>query len=157
MVHIVLQERRVVTTKKKHHIYFRRNNFANHNQAQAILSQKSRSIYAIGVDSPMIDTVNQKFFCVLILYTFSLQWSNIIFSVSIQGIEWSLDFGPDSVPLTVKNLVQEKTINSQEVLLAAWKFSLSQSQHFWATNFRQFQFTQTRKGPWGWETKCSQA
>ena len=38
----------------------------------------------------------------------------MIFSVSNGGIEWSLDFGRDSVSLTVKDLVHEKTIGSQE-------------------------------------------
>ena len=34
------------------------------------------------------------------------------FLVSNDGIEWSLDFEPDSVKLTIKNLVQEMTISS---------------------------------------------
>ena len=34
----------------------------------------------------------------------------MIFSVSNDGIEWSRDFGPDSVTLTVKDLVQGKTM-----------------------------------------------
>ena len=33
----------------------------------------------------------------------------MIFSVSNDGVEWSLDFGPDSVTLTVNELVQEIT------------------------------------------------
>ena len=49
----------------------------------------------------------------------------MIFSVSNDGIEWSLDYGPDSVTLTVKDLVQEKTICSQEFPLAAWSLLLS--------------------------------
>ena len=43
----------------------------------------------------------------------------MIFSVSNNGFEWSLDFGPDSVTVTVKDLVQELTVNSQEIHLAA--------------------------------------
>ena len=54
----------------------------------------------------------------------------MIFSISNEGIEWSLNFGPDSVTLAVKNLVQEMTINSQEVPLAAWSLLLSQRQQF---------------------------
>ena len=50
----------------------------------------------------------------------------MIFSVSNDGIEWSLDFGPDSVTLSVKNLVHEMTMSSQEILLAAWSLLLSQ-------------------------------
>ena len=54
----------------------------------------------------------------------------MIFSVSNDGIEWSLDLGPDSVTLTAKDRVQETTISSQEVLLAAWSSLLSQRQQF---------------------------
>ena len=41
------------------------------------------------------------------------------FSVSNDGIEWSLDFGPDSVTVTVKDLVQEMTLSSREIPPAA--------------------------------------
>ena len=54
----------------------------------------------------------------------------MIFSVFTDGIEWSLDFGPVSVTLTVKDLVQEMTISSQKVLPAAWSLLLSQRQQF---------------------------
>ena len=53
----------------------------------------------------------------------------MFFSVSNDGIEWSLDFGPDSVTLTVEDLVQEMTISSQEIPLAAWSLLLCQGQH----------------------------
>ena len=43
----------------------------------------------------------------------------MIFSVSNDGIDWSLDFEPDSVTLTVKDPVQEMTKSSQEIHLAA--------------------------------------
>ena len=54
----------------------------------------------------------------------------MIFSVSNDGIEWSLDFGPDSVTLTVTVLVQEMTMSSQVIPLAAWSMLLSQRQQF---------------------------
>ena len=54
----------------------------------------------------------------------------MISSVSIDGIEWSLGFGPESATLTVKDLVQEMTISSQEIPLAAWSLLLSQRQQF---------------------------
>ena len=54
----------------------------------------------------------------------------MIFSVSNDVIRRSLDFGPDSVTLTKKDLVYEKTISSQEVPLAAWNLLLSQSREF---------------------------
>ena len=50
------------------------------------------------------------------------------FSVSNDDIEWSLDFGPDSVTLAVKDFVHEVTISSQQIVLAAWSLLLSQRQ-----------------------------
>ena len=43
----------------------------------------------------------------------------MIFSASNDGIEWSLDFGTDSVNLIVKDLVQGMTIIAQEIPPAA--------------------------------------
>ena len=54
----------------------------------------------------------------------------MIFSVSKDGFEWSFDFGPESVTVIVKELVQEMTICSQEILLAAWSLLMSQRQDF---------------------------
>ena len=54
----------------------------------------------------------------------------MIFSVSNDGIQWTLDFGPDSVTIAVNDLDQNKTISSQEIPLAAWKLLLSQRQDF---------------------------
>ena len=54
----------------------------------------------------------------------------MIFSVSNDGIEWPLDFGPDSVTLTVKDLVHEMTKSSQELPLAVWSLLMSQRQDF---------------------------
>ena len=54
----------------------------------------------------------------------------MIFSVSNEGIQWTLDFGPDSVTIAVNDLDRNKTISSQEVPLAAWQMLLSQRQIF---------------------------
>ena len=54
----------------------------------------------------------------------------MIFSVSNDGIQWTLDFGPDSVTITVNDLDQKRTISSQEIPLAAWQMLLSQGQDF---------------------------
>ena len=54
----------------------------------------------------------------------------MIFSVSDDGIEWSLDFGPDSVTLTKKDLVHEMTMSSQGYPLAVWSLLLSPRQQF---------------------------
>ena len=54
----------------------------------------------------------------------------MIFSVSNDGIQWTLDFGPDSVTIAVNDLDQNITISSQEMPLAAWQLLLSQRQNF---------------------------
>ena len=54
----------------------------------------------------------------------------MIVSVSSDGIQWILDFGPDSVTIAVFDLDQKLTINSQEIPLAAWQLLLSQRQDF---------------------------
>ena len=52
----------------------------------------------------------------------------MIFSVSNDGIQWTLDFAPDSVTNAVKDLDRKITISSQEIPLAAWQLLLSQRQ-----------------------------
>ena len=52
----------------------------------------------------------------------------MIFSVSNDSIVWFLEFGPHSVSLTVKNLVQEMTIRSQMTPMAACSLMLSERQ-----------------------------
>ena len=54
----------------------------------------------------------------------------MIFSVSNDGIQWTLDFGPASVTIAVNDLVQNIRISSQEIPLAAWQLLLSQRQEF---------------------------
>ena len=50
--------------------------------------------------------------------------------VSNDDIEWSLGFGLDSFTLIVKDLVQEKTTNSQVISLVAWSLLLFERQDF---------------------------
>ena len=54
----------------------------------------------------------------------------MIFSVSSEGIQWTHDFGDDSVTIAVNDLDQNITISSQEVPLAAMQLLLSQRQDF---------------------------
>ena len=54
----------------------------------------------------------------------------MIFSVSNDGSQWTIDFGPDSVTIAVIDLDQKITISSQEIPLAAWQLLLSQRQTF---------------------------
>ena len=70
----------------------------------------------------------------------------MIFSVSRDGFEWSLDFGPDSVNLTVKDLVQEMTISSQENPLAVWSMLLSQNHQFLNNHLARAPVTPNQQG-----------
>ena len=70
----------------------------------------------------------------------------MIFSVSSDGIEWFLDFRPDSVTLTVKDLVQEMTKSSQENTLAAWSLLLSQRQQFLNNHLAGVSVTPNQQG-----------
>ena len=54
----------------------------------------------------------------------------MIFSVSDYGIQWTLNFGPDSVTISENDLAQTITISSQEKPLPAWQLLLSQRQDF---------------------------
>ena len=66
----------------------------------------------------------------------------MIFSVSNGGIQWTLDSGPDSVTIAVNDLVQNITISSQEVPLAAWQLLLSQRQDFLDNHLPRVPITQ---------------
>ena len=70
----------------------------------------------------------------------------MIFPVSNVGSDWFLDFGPDSVTLTVKDLVQELTISSQEIPRAAWSLFLSQKQHFLNNHLARVPITPNQEG-----------
>ena len=54
----------------------------------------------------------------------------MIFSVFNNGIQWTLNFGRDSVTIAVNNVNQNITISSQEIPLAAWQLLLSPRQEF---------------------------
>ena len=68
------------------------------------------------------------------------------FSVSNDGIQWTLDFGPDSVTISVNDLDQNVTISSQEIPLAAWQLLLSQRQDFLNNHLAQVPFTPNQQG-----------
>ena len=70
----------------------------------------------------------------------------MLFAVSNDGIEWSPDFGPDSVTLTVEDLVQEMTICSQDNPMAAWSFLLSQRQQFFDNHLGRVRVTPKHQG-----------
>ena len=70
----------------------------------------------------------------------------MIFSVSNDGIQWTLDFGPDSVTIAVNDLVQNITISSQEIPLAAWQLLLSQRQDFSNNHLARVPITENQEG-----------
>ena len=65
----------------------------------------------------------------------------MIFSVSNDGILWTLYFGPDSVTISVNDLDQNITISPQEIPLAAWQLWLSQRQDFLNNHLAQVPIT----------------
>ena len=71
----------------------------------------------------------------------------MFFSLCNLGIEWLLDFGPDSISLTAKDLVQELTIISQEFPLTAWSLLLSERQGFLNNYLERALITLNREGP----------
>ena len=70
----------------------------------------------------------------------------MILSVSNDGIEWSLDFGPDSVTLTVKDLIQGKTIIPQDIPLVAWSLLSFQRQEFLNNHLARIPVTTNQPG-----------
>ena len=70
----------------------------------------------------------------------------MIFSVSSDGIQWTLDFGPDSVTIAVNDLDQNITISSQKIPLAAWQLLLSQRQDFLNNHLARVPITPNQEG-----------
>ena len=70
----------------------------------------------------------------------------MIFSVSNDGIQWTLDFGPDSVTIAVIDLDQNIAISSQKLPLAAWQMLLSQRQDFLNNHLARVPITPNQEG-----------
>ena len=70
----------------------------------------------------------------------------MIFSVSNERIQWTLDFGPDSVTMAVNDLDQNITISSQEITLAAWQLLLSQRQDLLNNHLARVPTTPNQQG-----------
>ena len=126
IVHIVLQEKRVAPAKKKNHLQFWRNFSANQFQANANPHQKwlnrvqksSKRIHFLLADDIWATYSFLKSFRSLSTYKQPLKFLQLavnlrkilIFSVSNNRLQWTLDFGPDSVAIAVNDLVQNITI-----------------------------------------------
>ena len=91
----------------------------------------------------------------IILFNFNLQSTAtqltfnlekiMIFSVSNDGIQLTLDFGPDSVTIAVNDPDQKSTISSQDIPLAAWQLLLSQRRDFLDNHLRRVPVTQNQE------------
>ena len=68
------------------------------------------------------------------------------FTVSNNGTQWILDFGPDSVVLSVKDLDENITISSLEIPLSAWSLLLSQRQEFLDNHLPRFPIIPNQQG-----------
>ena len=70
----------------------------------------------------------------------------MIISVSSDGIQWTLDFEPDSVFIEVNDLDQNITNSSQEIPLAAWQLLLAQRQDFVNNHLARVPITPNQEG-----------
>ena len=66
--------------------------------------------------------------------------------MSNDGIQWTLDFGPDSVTIAVNDLDRNITISSQEISLAAWQLLLSQRKDFLNNHLARVPSTPNQEG-----------
>ena len=80
------------------------------------------------------------------LTTRSFTINTMQLTVSNNGTQWILDFGPDSVVLSVKDLDENHTISSLEVPLAAWTLLLSQGQDFLDNHLPRFPVNPNQQG-----------
>ena len=80
------------------------------------------------------------------LTTRSFTLNAIQFTVSNKGTQWILDFGPDSLVLTVKDLDENLTISSLEVSLAARSLLLSQRQEILDNHLPRVLITPNQQG-----------
>ena len=70
----------------------------------------------------------------------------MIFSVSSDGIQWTVNFGPDPVTIAVNDLDQNITISSQEIPLAAWQLLLAQRRDFLNNHLARIPITPNQEG-----------
>ena len=68
------------------------------------------------------------------------------FTVSNNGTQWLLDFVPDSVVLSVKDLDEHLKISSLEIPLAAWSLLLSQKEEFLNNHLPRNPITPNQQG-----------
>ena len=145
--------------KKEKPSPFWRNSSANHNQAHLNLNQKRLKwvrIWNKRIRFLLADDLSEIFIFQSVLFNFNLQSTAQIYSANLQkimissvsndGIQWTLDFGPDSVTIAVNDLDQNITISSQEIPLAAWQLLFSQRRDFLDNHLPRVPITQNQEG-----------
>ena len=101
--------------------------------------------------APIVCFITTKNYFLFIFHTFlqlttrSFTIITMHFTVVDNGTQWILDFDPDSVVLSVKDLDENFTISSLEVPLAAWSSLLSQRQKFLNNHLPQVTITPTQQ------------
>ena len=80
------------------------------------------------------------------LTTRSFTIKTMQFTVSNNGTQWTVDFGPDSVVLSVKDLDENVTTSSLEIPLAAWLLLLSQKQEILDNHLPRVPITRNQQG-----------
>ena len=70
----------------------------------------------------------------------------MIFFVSNDGIQWTIEFAPDSVTIAINDLVQNIKISSQEIPLAARQLLFSQWPDFLDNHLPRVLITHNREG-----------
>ena len=103
----------------------------------------------------MVDDLSNKLNFQITLINFNLQSTAtqltvnlqkvLIFSISTDGIQRTLDFGLDFVTIAKIDLVQNITISSQELPLVAWRLLLSQRQNFLDNHLPRIPTTQNQE------------
>ena len=124
-----------------------------HTPALAIKGKKTFHSWHNRVDFLLVATVIRKLRSSLNLYTFNLQSGEMTFSVSNNAIEWSPDFGPHSVILTVIYTCPRKDNRLTRSIYwqpGAW-FCL-RDKSFWTITGLQSQWIATSKEHMRWRT-----
>ena len=80
------------------------------------------------------------------LTTHSFTINTMHLTVSNNGTHWILDFAPDSVVLSVKELDENLTLSSLEFPLATWSLLLSQRQDFLKNHLPRVPITPNQQG-----------
>ena len=119
------------------------------------LHQKMKRYYHIWNNSVtlLLAVLLQHKFTLLFIFQAFLQLTTRSFTintmqitVSNNGTQWILDFGPDSVVFSVKDLDEHITISSLEIPLAAWSLLLSQRQDFLDNHLPRVSITPNQQG-----------